>query len=132
MNKPTKKIKFNIGKTNTGFDAYAEEADGVIATTGNAFAELKQNILDAYNAHAAYHKLNPITFDDIVLEYDLPSFFESYGIINAKALSQRIGMNNALLSHYIKGVKKPSAKQVAKILTGLKQVGKELTELELA
>ena len=127
-----KKIKFNVGKTSTGFDAYAEENGGVIATTGATFTELKQNILDAYNAHAEYHKLKPVTAGDLVLEFDIPSFFESYGIINAKALSRRIGMNNALLSHYIKCVKKPSPKQVEKILTGLKEVGRELTELELA
>ena len=127
-----RKIKFNVGKTNTGFDAYAEEAGGVIATTGKTFSELKTNLVDAYNAHAEYHKLKPVTADDVVMEFDIPSFFESYGIINAKALSHRIGMNNTLLSHYIKGVKKPSHKQVEKILTGLKEVGRELTELELA
>jgi hypothetical protein len=40
-------------------------------------------------------------------------------------------MNNALLSHYIKGVKKPSARQTEKILSGLKEVGRELSEIEL-
>ena len=66
-----KKVKFNVGKTNTGFDAYAEEAKGVIATTATTLAELKQNILDAYNAHAEYHKLKLITADDFMLEFEL-------------------------------------------------------------
>jgi len=126
-----KKIKFNVGQTNTGFDAYAEQPGGVIATTSTTFLELKTNMVDAYNTYAEYHKLKPVTEENLLLEFDLASFFESYGIINARALSQRIGMNNALLSHYIKGVKKPSPKQVKKILTGLKQVGKELAELQL-
>ena len=40
-------------------------------------------------------------------------------------------MNNTLLSHYINGIKKPSQKQVEKILTGIKEVGRELMELEI-
>jgi len=126
------KIKFNVGKTNTGFDAYAEQPGGIIAATAATFPELKTNIVDAYNGFADHFNIKNITIEDVELEFDIPSFFESYGIINARALSHRIGMNNSLLSHYIKGVKKPSPKQVDKILTGLKEIGRELAELQLA
>jgi len=69
---------------------------------------------------------------DIVILLDLQQFFEYYQEINAKSLSQRIGMNQTLLSQYINGIKKPSAKQVKKILEGVKALGRELTQLEFA
>jgi hypothetical protein len=127
-----KKIKFNVGKTATGFDAYYTD-DGQIAviTTGDNLSELKNNALEAYNLYAEEKHKKEIKADQLSFEFDLPSFFEYYNVINARALSARIGMNNALLSHYIKGVKKPSEKQVQKILAGIKDIGKELSELEL-
>jgi DNA-binding transcriptional regulator YdaS (Cro superfamily) len=51
-------------------------------------------------------------------------------VINAKALSERIGMNQSLLAQYIKGVKKPSSTQTSRILRGVQQVGKELAGIQ--
>jgi DNA-binding transcriptional regulator YdaS (Cro superfamily) len=51
-------------------------------------------------------------------------------VINAKALSERIGMNQSLLAQYINGVKRPSAVQTRRILKGVQQVGKELIEMQ--
>jgi hypothetical protein len=41
-------------------------------------------------------------------------------------------MNQSLLAQYIKGHKKPSAKQVERIMTGVKEIGNELAQLQLA
>ena len=38
-------------------------------------------------------------------------------------------MNPALLSQYVQGKKKPSIRQTNKILEGIQQIGKELSEL---
>jgi DNA-binding transcriptional regulator YdaS (Cro superfamily) len=59
----------------------------------------------------------------------MESFFNFYKVINAKALSERIGMNQSLLSQYISGIKKPSAKQAHRILQGVHQIGRELSEV---
>lgn len=64
-------------------------------------------------------------------EIDLESFFDFYKVINAKALSERIGMNQSLLAQYIRGIKKPSPAQTRKILEGVQQIGKELCEVSL-
>jgi len=128
-----KKINFIVGKTNTGYDAYREENDKIIAvTTGSTIAELKANALESYNLYQDCTGRKPAIADQITLTFDVPSFFDFYNVINAKALSSRIGMNNTLLSQYVKGIKKPSAKQIHKILNGVKEIGKELSELELA
>jgi transcriptional regulator with XRE-family HTH domain len=124
---------FNVGKTATGFDAYYQEKDKIlVVTTGTNITELKRNIIEAYNLHAEVNGKASITVDDITLKYDISSFFEFYKEINASALGNRIGMNKSLISDYVNGRRTPSDKQTIKILNGIKQLGKELTELELS
>lgn len=128
-----KKIAFVVEKTSTGFSAYAEDFDNLpVGTTGKDMATLKQNIVNALNLYRDHKRLKPLSDRDIVIVLDLQQFFEYYKEINAKSLSQRIGMNQTLLSQYINGIKKPSAKQVRKILDGVRALGKELTQLEFA
>ncbi len=128
-----KSISFIVEKTDTGFSAYAEDFETLpVGTTGDTVAELKQNILEAANLYLEHVSKKQIAIEQINIVFDVPSFFEYYNVINAKTLSKRIGMNNTLLSQYVKGIKKPSAKQVEKILAGIKDIGKELSELELA
>jgi transcriptional regulator with XRE-family HTH domain len=123
---------FIVEKTATGFSAYAEDFDNFsVGTTGKNLSELKANILEAINLHQEYHNASLYTPDLITLKYDLPQFFQFYKEINAKALAKRVGMNQTLLSQYVNGKKSPSDKQVKKILTGIKELGRELTELEL-
>jgi hypothetical protein len=126
-------IKFTVGKTSTGFDAYYEKENIIVAvTTGDTIAELKENALEAYNSYVEESGRKAVeTTDAITFEFDLPSFFEYYPVISAKALSARVGINHTLLSQYVTGVKKPSDKQVKRILSEVKNIGKELSELEL-
>jgi hypothetical protein len=127
-----KTIKFIVGKTSTGFDAYAENNGLIVAiTTGAHLTEVRNNALEAYNLWLEEKGKSKITDDQLKLEFDLASFFEFYKEINAKSLAKRIGMNQTLLSQYVNGIKKPSDKQVHKILAGVRQLGRELTELEL-
>jgi len=123
---------FIVEKTTTGFSAYAEDFDRFpVGTTGKNVSELKQNIIEAINLFQEHVGAEFFTPDMIVLKYDLPQFFQFYKEINAKALAKRVGMNQTLLSQYVNGKKSPSEKQVKKILTGIRELGKELTELEM-
>jgi DNA-binding transcriptional regulator YdaS (Cro superfamily) len=78
-------------------------------------------------------KLATDTVDDIEIEYhyDLPSFFAFYRIINAKSLAEGIGMHQSLLAQYISGLKKPSKKQVKRIIRGVHEIGHELSETNI-
>lgn len=121
------KIKMIVEKTKTGYSAYAENYP--VFTVGKTLEELKSNILEAINLH--FEKQNrTIIDDDLKIHLDLPQFFTFYKVINAKALSQRIGINQSLLAQYIKGHKKPSARQIERILKGVQQVGKELSAIQ--
>jgi len=126
MRKP--KIKITVTKEDTGYSANTLVNGNFIATEAETFEKLKGNILEAVNF--TFEDLGYIyTIDEIKFEYDLESFFDFYKVINAKALSERIGMNQSLLAQYIKGIKKPSAPQTKRILQGVQQIGRELSEV---
>jgi predicted RNase H-like HicB family nuclease len=128
MKKP--KIKVTITKEDKGYSAIALTKSKFISTQAETFSELLPNILEAINL--SFEDLNIVfSKEDIQFSYDLQSFFEYYKVINAKALSERIGMNQSLLAQYISGIKKPSQTQTNKIMMGIQQVGKELSELQL-
>ncbi len=128
MKKP--KIKVTITKEDKGYSAIALTKSKFISTEAENFSELLPNILEAINL--SFEDLYIVfSKEEIQFSYDLQSFFEYYKVINAKALSERIGMNQSLLAQYISGIKKPSQTQTNKIMMGIQQVGKELSELQL-
>lgn len=127
-----KNYKFIAERTQTGYSAFAEDENIPVFTTGKDFEELKTNMLDALNLYLEHSEKNAVTAQNIITKIDLPSFFEFYSVINAKALSKRINMNETLLSQYVNGKKEPSEKQINRIFTGIKELGKELMQLEIA
>jgi len=126
MKKP--KIRIVVNKEDIGYSATATIGKDFIATEADNFVDLKQMIVEAVNANFE-DKGFVYSIEEIQLEYDLESFFDFYKVINAKALSERIGMNQSLLAQYIKGIKKPSIPQTKRILQGVQQIGRELSEV---
>lgn len=127
MKKP--KINITVVKEDTGYSANTTLENNFIATEGTTFAELKANIIEAVNL--AFEENGFVySIEEIKFSYDLESFFDFYKVLNAKALSERIGMNQSLLAQYIKGNKKPSISQTKRILQGVHQIGRELTEVK--
>jgi len=122
------KIIMTVVKEDVGYSASTMAEHNFITTEGNTFDELKSNILEAVTL-AYEEKGYSYDIDEIKFTYDLESFFDFYKVINAKALSQRIGMNQSLLAQYIKGNKKPSITQTKRILQGVQQIGRELSEV---
>ncbi len=128
MKKP--KVKLTVIKEDVGYGVTGQWKDRFMATCGDTWEQLQEEILDMVNL--TFEDLGfTYGIDEIQLEYDLESFFDFYKVINAKALSERIGMNQSLLAQYIKGKKKPSKSQTRRILEGVHQIGKELSEVQL-
>ncbi len=123
-------IEMIIEKTNTGYSAYAK--DYPVASVGDTADELFDNMLEAMTLYFDEAKSpRKLSLQNLKITLDLPQFFEYYKIINTKALGERIGLNQTLLSQYINGHKKPSVKQVDKILQGLRDLGRELLQVDL-
>jgi len=121
-----RKIKVTVLKEDIGYRAITLVGNDFVGTEADAFEGLKTNMIEALNL--ANEEIE-YTLSDIQFEFDLESFFEFYKVINAKALSERIGMNQSLLAQYIKGIKKPSPTQTKRILKGIQEIGRELTEV---
>ena len=120
------KINMIVERTKTGYSAYAEKYP--VYTVGSSLEELKANILESLNLYFEGEG-KTITEKELQINLDLPQFFDFYKVINAKALSERIGMNQSLLAQYINGNKKPSPTQTQRILKGVQQIGSELAAI---
>jgi len=121
-------IKLKIIKEEVGYTATGQWKERSLVTCGDNWDELQLMIVEMVNL--VFEDLGyTYTIDEIRFEYDLPTFFEFYRIINQSALSKRINMPQSLLAQYINGIKKPSVKQAERILKGVQQVGKELSEV---
>jgi len=126
MKKP--ELIVTVIKENAGYSAIAKNGQDFIGTQGNTYGELKTNILQAINL-AFEDQAIVYSIEELSFSLDLQSFFDFYKVINAKALSERIGMNQSLLAQYITGKKKPSPTQTQRILNGVQQIGRELAEI---
>ena len=128
MKKIKKKILFIVEKSDDGYWAYTP--DQPVYTYGESINGLQYN---AYEAYSLYLEDSGMEIDEenIKLEIDLKQFFQHYRVINAKFLARRIGMNESLLSQYVRGRKKPSPKQIRRILSGIQEIGRELSNLHL-
>lgn len=122
-----KKIKVVVEKTSTGFSAYC--IDLSVFTEANGVNELYENLLEALTLY--FEDENPIQKEQLDLRFDFRTFFQDYKILNARFLAERIGMNQSLLAQYTSGIKKPSEKQLKRILNGIHSVGKELSDISL-
>jgi hypothetical protein len=121
-------LTFTIVKEDTGYSTFCEVGNNNIFTDGESFNQLKENIIEVVNLTFEDENYT-YSIEEIKFIFDMKSFFDFYKVINAKALSERIGMNQSLLAQYIKGIKKPSPVQMKRILTGVQQIGKELSEV---
>jgi predicted RNase H-like HicB family nuclease len=128
MKTTRRKINMIVEKTDTGFSAYS--SDNPIYTTGRTIAELIDNAYEAANLYFEDEKIQ-ITHENVKFEIDFKQFFQYYKVLNSKFLADKIGMNPTLLSQYVQGHKKPSESQTEKILTGIHQIGQELSEINL-
>ena len=97
-----KKIRLVVEKTDTGFSALSEEYP--VFTTGQSFTELLLHAVEAMNLYL-FDRGSQINAENIEFEIDLKQFFQYYRVINSKYLAKRIGMNESLLSQYVKGRK---------------------------
>lgn len=123
-----RKIIICVEKTETGFSAFSE--DYPIFTTGKSIPELINNTYEATDLYFEEEK-SGLDHQDIKFEIDFQQFFKFYKVINANFLAEKIGMNASLLSQYVQGHKKPSARQTKKILQGIHQIGQELSAINL-
>ncbi len=123
-----------LEKTNTGFSAYIEEIDGVVAT-GKTINETKKALEEALVLHINGLKEDGLlhitngepNLNNITFRIDVQTFFSWYaGVLTKSGVSKITGINQSLVNQYALGIKTPKEKQLKKIEESLHQFGREM------
>ena len=104
---------------------------------GENLDELKVNILESIDLHLEAMLEDEVKVADELVrgEYELDlhinikDLFEHFPL-TVKGVSERAGMNRALLNQYVRGDKTMSEKQALRITDAIHRIGKELTQLQ--
>ncbi len=117
-----KKETFIVEIDKDGLSAYHESRP--IFTVAHSKDELFNNILEAANLF--YENEKVLKREDIAIQIDFKTFFKEFDYLKANAIAKRAGINNSLITQYIKGIKNPSEKQLNKLLRSIREIGREL------
>lgn len=77
-----------------------------------------------------FHGLEPGTYE-FQFEYDLTAFFEEFSFLNITKVAEYSGLNGSLVRQYATGKKFPSAKQVEKIESAVKELAQKILNINI-
>ena len=132
-----KRVKVFIEKTEDGYSAYVDLEDttlnyGIIGE-GATVSEALEDFRASYEAMKAIYKEEGRDFVEADFEflYDLPSFLQYYSkIFSFAGLERLTEVNQAQLSQYVQGYRKPSKQTVVKIQKKLHHLAEELQDIQ--
>lgn len=104
----------------------------MISGFGDSVTEAMKDFNECYEEVKEMWKEEGKTLPELEFEfrYDTVSFLQYYGkIISLSALQKFTGIDRHQLSHYVTGKSRPSAKTVARIQTGVTNLGRELSNV---
>lgn len=128
-----KQIKIIIEKSKDHFSAYSENIEGINGA-GDTVEETKKNVFECIEIQKELGNF-PKAFGEnyeVTFKFDVESLLEYYkGIFTNAAFERITGINQAQISHYATGLKKPRVAQIKKIEAALHKLGSELMAVEL-
>lgn len=130
-------VKATIERGDDGtYDVTMEYLDNIpfgLLGQGNSVNEAIEDFYNSYSEMKTFLEEKgevypPLKFTFV---YDIPSFLKKYAYAFSLAgLGRIIGINERQLSHYINGIRKPSARTTLKIERKLKEFAGEISTLE--
>ena len=103
--------------------------------TGNTPEEAIDDFLISYQEMKKIYEKDrkPFVEAEFLFHYDVPSFLRFYNqYLTLSGLGKLTGINKAQLSHYIQGVKNPSAATTEKIEVALHKFADELKSIRFS
>lgn len=101
--------------------------DNLIIESAETEVELESNMKELLKA---YHELDPMKIKFAVL-YDLESVFAAKDYLNVSEIARRAGISVALMQQYKAGLKYPSAERVKLIESVIRELGNELSRVNI-
>ncbi len=131
-------MNVSIEKQSDGsFIAYNTTGDNVrLIGTGNSVKEAKEDFFNSINeVLQTYNEIGDeipeFLKEDVEFQFDIPSLFDYYPMLNVSALGRYLGINESLMRQYRSGSAQISNKQLEKIEAGLHRLASELATLHL-
>lgn len=124
------------GKDGT-FTIFTSELESTIIGEGNTVDEAKKSFLKSIDEIIDFYKEDGLELPEelknvsFVFKYDISSLFDYYSFINVSKFAKKTGINSSLMRQYKRGNTSISEKQVLKIQNQLREIGKELSEIDL-
>lgn len=124
------------GKDGT-FTIFTSELESTIIGEGNTVDEAKKSFLKSIDEIIDFYKEDGLELPEelknvsFVFKYDISSLFDYYSFINVSKFAKKTGINSSLMRQYKRGNTSISEKQVLKIQNQLREIGKELSSIDL-
>ena len=127
------KVKVIIERNDNGNYQAVPQMDENISFfgMGKTVREAMADLQNSYEEAMAMEPRLPKNFE-FECEYDTASFLQLFkGRMNLADLQTITGISRQQLNHYVTGYRKPSAKTVQRIQTGIRQFADELSRVQL-
>lgn len=141
MKRHSKKLTVILENNDNLFEGYIEgvKSKTLISSAAPTVKELLDNLRNLVKSYQQNEGISDsawsgINADNVVFElkYNITALFRTHPYIKANIVAKRARINPTLMSQYAKGIKNPGAKQVKKIEIAIHEIGKELSNLQLA
>lgn len=131
-----KEIDAIIEQASDGNYSIYHDADALpylVTGTGKTVELAKADFLQGYEDMKQYCLEHDGEFEEVTWRwsYDTATFLRDYAFAFSLAgLSRITGVNQGILSHYVNGTSRPSAKTISRIQQGISSFAQNLTEMK--
>ncbi len=134
-----KKIRVTVRKEKGVYWGNTENIEGIVVADGKTLEELKNNMQEAFAFHLEqceedkdYDFVNKYTKGvEFVYEIALEGISQQLPELNIAELARRVAISPVMMRKYATGKSNPSEKRLLEIQQGIRDIGRELSQVKL-
>jgi hypothetical protein len=134
-----KKIRVTVRKEKGVYWGNTENIEGIVVADGKTLEELKHNMQEAFAFHLEqceedkdYDFVNKYKKGvEFVYEIALEGISQQLPELNIAELARRVAINPVMMRKYATGKSNPSEKRLLEIQQGIRDIGRELSQVKL-
>lgn len=134
-----KKIRVTVRKEKGVYWGNTENIEGIVVADGKTLEELKNNMQEAFAFHLEqceedkdYDFVNKYKKGvEFVYEIALEGISQQLPELNIAELARRVAISPVMMRKYATGKSNPSEKRLLEIQQGIRDIGRELSQIKL-
>ena len=134
-----KKIRVTVRKEKGVYWGNTENIEGIVVADGKTLEELKNNMQEAFAFHLEqcekdkdYDFVNKYKKGvEFVYEIALEGISQQLPELNIAELARRVAISPVMMRKYATGKSNPSEKRLLEIQQGIRDIGRELSQVKL-